>query len=209
MLKKFACQLALLALLLAALACGSSAPNQPTATPAPTATPELKVELQVTNNTPKPLCYLFVAPADQEFDQEYLNGEQIAPGASFSVPGFKTGKYNVRIHGCDKHMVNALYGANMDQELMTWTIQEATLIVVNKTEAQFCELYVSPSSAPESAWGPNQLENDKFEPQTQYSFFLAKGKWDLRLVPCEKGLDPINEIGLKVEGEYTWEIPAK
>lgn len=201
----------LIALVLATLACGSSAtdPNQPTSTPKPTATPELSIDLKVINETQKPLCYLLVAPSDKEFDKEYLNGTKIEAGASHTVSGFTTGKYNVRIHDCDKNMVNALYDVTMDQELMTWTIKDATLEIVNKTEKQFCELYISPSSAPESAWGSNQLGTDKFEPMTKLSFFLAKGKWDIRLVPCDKNAEAIKEIGLKVEDTYTWEVPEE
>ncbi len=210
--KSFRFLVILAALILATLACGSSTttdPNAPTLTPRPTATPKLAIDLKVINETQKPLCYLFISPADKEFKKEYLDGTQIAPGDSYTAPGFDSGKYNVRIHDCEKNMVNALYDVSMDQELMTWTIKEATLEIANKTEKQFCELYISPSSAPETAWGPNQLGEEKFEAMTQLSFFLAKGKWDIRLVPCDKAIDPIKEIGLKVEGTYNWEIPEK
>lgn len=201
----------LIALVLATLACGSSTtdPNAPTSTPRPTATPKLEIDLKVINETSKPLCYLFVSKSDAEFKKEYLDGAQIAPGEDYTVKGFDSGEYNVRIHDCEKNMVNALYFVTMDQELMTWTIKEATLEIANKTDKQFCELYVSPSSAPETAWGPNQLGEEKFEPLTQLSFAVAKGKWDIRLVPCDKTLDPTKEIGLKVEGTYTWEVPEK
>ncbi len=115
----------LIALVLATLACGSSTtdPNAPTSTPRPSATPKLVIDLKVINETKTPLCYLLVAPADKEFDKEYLDGKKIEPGESYTIPGFDPGKYNVRIHDCEKHMVNALYDVAMDQELMTWTIQ--------------------------------------------------------------------------------------
>jgi hypothetical protein len=204
--KTFRFLVILVALVLATLACGSSTTVNPNM---PTSTPELSIDLKVINETQKPLCYLLVAPADKEFDKEYLNGTKIEAGASHTVSGFKSGKYNVRIHDCEKNMVNALYDVTMDQELMTWTIKDATLEIVNKTEKQFCELYISPSSAPESAWGSNQLGTDKFEPMTKLSFFLAKGKWDIHLVPCDKNAEAIKEIGLKVEDTYTWEVPQE
>lgn len=215
--------IALFALLAATLACGTGSTDantpadapkstdapKPTEMPEPTEAPKMEIELKVINETQVPLCYLFVAPDDKEFRLEYLDGKEIAPGESFSVPGFEPGKYNVRIHDCEKNMVNALYGANMDQELMTWTIKEATLEIANKSSQEFCELYISPSSAPESAWGPNQLGDKKFEMQTQLSYFLAKGKWDIRAVPCDKSVDPIKEIGFKVEDTSTWTISDK
>jgi len=40
-------------------------------------------------------------------------------------------------------------------------------------------------------------------------FSLAKGKWDIRLVPCDESVDSITEIGLKVEDELTYTISNK
>lgn len=198
-------------LALIAIACGGSAsdPNAPTSTPRPTATPKISVSLKVINETQNSLCYLLVAPSDQEFDKEYLDGTEIAPGESQTVGGFDTGEYNVKVHDCDKNMVNALYYVDMDQEEMTWTIQEATLEIVNESSYSVCELYISPSSAPESAWGPSQLDKEAgevFEPGMYIDFALAKGKWDVRIVPCDETLETITEIGLKVEEQLTYTI---
>lgn len=198
--------LALATIILATLACGSSDPNAPTAAPRPTSTPKMEIELKVVNQTETSLCYLLVAPSEEEFTKEYLNGDQIAPGESYSVTGFDPGKYNVKVHDCDKHMVNALYDTEMNQELMTWTIIPATLKVVNESNSQFCELYVSPSSAPESAWGPNQLGEEVFEPGMYIDFSLAKGKWDVRAVPCDETAEPVTKIGLKVEDTLSWTL---
>lgn len=199
-------------LALAAMACSSSSssdPNAPTSTPRPTATPKISVELEVFNKTDTPLCYLLVSPSDEEFDKEYLNGVEIAPGESYTVGGFDAGEYNVKVHNCDKNMVNALYYVSMDQEHMTWTIRDATLKVVNESSLAMCEVYLSPSSAPESAWGPNQMGDDVFEPGMYVDFFVAQGKWDVRVVPCAKDVESIKEIGLKVEGEFTYTISDK
>ncbi len=196
----------LLVLLIASLACGNSDPNAPTRTPAPTATPKLEIRLEVANETQKPICYLFVAPAGKEFKKDYLDGKEIAPGESHTFEGFEPGQYNVRAHYCDKNMVNALYDVAMDQELMTWTIKEATLIVANTSANEICEIYVSPSSAPESEWGPNQLGDDKLQPDQQVTFSIAKGKWDVRVVPCDSSIDPIKKVGLNVEDSLTWTI---
>ena len=202
-------------LALAAIACGASVPddpNAPTAPPPATATPKISVRLEVINETSGPLCYLLVAPSDEEFNNEYLNGETIESGESHTFAGFDTGEYNVKVHDCNKNMVNALYYVDMDQEEMTWTIQEATLEVVNESSSSICELYISPSSAPESAWGPSQLNADAgeiFEPGMYIEFALAKGKWDLRLVSCDENIETITEIGLKVEGELTYTISDK
>jgi hypothetical protein len=196
----------LLVLLAVSLACGNSDPNAPTSTPAPTATPKLQISLQVVNETQKSICYLFVVTAGKEFNKEYLDGKEIAPGESYTIDGFDAGKYNVRAHYCDKNMVNALYDVPMDQELMTWTIKEATLIVANTSAQEICEMYLSPSSAPESEWGPNQLGSEKLHPDQQVTFYIAKGKWDVRAVPCDATVDPIKEIGLNVEDSLTWTI---
>jgi len=196
-------------LALVAIACGGSAadPNAPTRTPRPTATPKISVSLKVVNETQKPLCYLLVAPSDEEFKKEYLDGVEIAPGESHTVSGFDAGEYNVKVHSCEKNMVNALYYVDMDQENMTWTIREATLKVVNESSQQICELYISPSSAPEEAWGPSQLsEGEMLEPNMYASFFIAQGKWDVRVVPCGENAKAFSEIGLKVEGELTYTI---
>ena len=195
-----------------ALACGSSAPNDPNAptrTPRPTAIPKNEVELEIFNETQNSLCYLLVAQSDEEFDKEYLNGVEIAPGESYTVGGFDTGEYNVKVHNCDKNMVNALYYVDMDQEHMTWTIREATLKVVNESSQAMCEIYISPSSAPEAAWGPNQIEETIFDPGIYVDFYIAQGKWDIRVVPCEGNVEAIKEIGLKVEGEFTYTILDK
>jgi hypothetical protein len=198
-----------------ALACGSSTPTDPdapTRTPRPTATPKIEVELEVFNETQNPLCYLLVAPSDEEFDKEYLNGVEIAPGESYTVGGFDAGEYNVKVHNCDKNMVNALYYVDMDQEHMTWTIKEATLIVENSSSQPMCEMYVSPSSAPEAAWGPSQLDKDAGEvldPGMYISFSIAKGKWDIRVVPCDESVKTLTEIGLEVEGEFTYTLSDK
>lgn len=207
MYKKFSILLALTTLILASLACGSpSDPSAPTSTPRPTATPKMEIELKVINNTQLSLCYLLISPSDEDFNKEYLDGDEIAPGDTYSVHGFEVGEYNVKVHDCDKNMVNALYYVTMDQELMTWTIEEATLEIINESNQQFCELYISPSSAPESAWGPNQLGEDVLEPGMYASFMVAKGKWDVRAVPCDETIDPITEIGLKIEDTMTWTI---
>lgn len=202
-------------LALMAIACGSStpvAPDAPTRTPRPTATPKIEVELEVINETQKSLCYLLVAPSDKEFDKEYLNGVEIAPGESHTVSGLDTGEYNVKVHDCDKNMVNALYYVDMDQEHMTWTIKEATLTIENDSSQSMCEMYVSPSSAPESAWGPNQLDpnaGEVLEPGMYISFSIAKGKWDIRAVPCDESVEKLTEIGLKVEGDFSYTISDK
>ena len=199
---------------LVAIACSSSTPDPdaPPPTPRPTDVPKINVSLKVINETQSSICYLLVAPSDEEFKKEYLNGEQIAPGESHTFSGFEVGEYNVKVHNCDKNMVNALYYVDMDQEEMTWTIQEATLKVVNESSQPICEIYVSPSSAPESAWGPSQLNQEAgevFESGMYIDFSLAKGKWDIRLVPCDESADSITEIGLKVEGELTYTISDK
>lgn len=202
----------IIVLALAAMACSSSSssdPNAPTSTPRPTATPKIEVELEVFNETQNSLCYLLVAPSDEEFDKEYLNGVEIAPGESYTVGGFDTGEYNVKVHNCDKNMVNALYYVDMEQEHMTWTIREATLKIVNESSQAMCEVYISPSSAPETAWGPNQMGEDVFEPGMYVDFFIAQGKWDVRVVPCDESVESIKEIGLKVEGEFTYTISDK
>ena len=197
---------------LVAIACGGSAPadpNAPTRTPRPTATPKIEVELEVINETQNSLCYLLVAPSDKDFDKEYLEGIEIVPGEAYTVSGFDAGEYNVKVHNCDKNMVNALYYVKMDQEHMTWTIREATLKIVNESSQDMCEIYISPSSAPESAWGPNQIEETVFEPGMYVDFFIAQGKWDVRVVPCDENVEAIKEIGLKVEGEFTYTISDK
>lgn len=195
-------------LMLASLAC-RAATDIPS-TPEKTATPTISVSLEVFNETQKPLCYLLISPSDDEFSKEYLDGLEIAPGKSHKVNGFEVGEYNVKIHDCDKKMVNALYYVKMDKEKMTWTIREATLKVVNESSQPMCELYISPSSAPEAAWGPNQLgEGETFEPDMYASFSIAQGKWDIRVVPCDKSADAIKEIGLKVEGEFTYTLSDK
>jgi hypothetical protein len=198
-----------------AIACGSSAPadpNAPTRTPRPTATPKIEVELEVINETQNSLCYLLVAPSDEEFDKEYLDGVEIVPGESHTISGFNTGEYNVKVHDCDGNMVNALYYVDMEQEHMTWTIREATLTIENGSSQSMCELYISPSSAPESAWGPSQLDPDTdevLESGMYVSFFIAQGKWDIRVVPCDENVEALTEIGLKVEGEFTYTISDK
>lgn len=198
-------------LTLATIACGGSAsdPNAPTRTPRPTATPKIEVELEIFNETQTSLCYLLVAPSDEEFDKEYLDGVEIAPGESYTIGGFDTGEYNVKVHNCDKNMVNALYYVDMDQEHMTWTIREATLKVVNESSQAMCEIYISPSSAPEAAWGPNQIEETIFDPGMYVDFYIAQGKWDIRVVPCDENVEAIKEIGLKVEGEFTYTLSDK
>ncbi len=200
--------------LLVSIACSSSTPDPdaPTSTPRPTDVPKVNVSLKVINETQSSLCYLLVAPSDEEFKKEYLNGETIDPGESHTFSGFEVGEYNVKVHNCDKNMVNALYYVDMDQELMTWTIVDATLQIVNESSQSMCEIYVSPSSAPESAWGPSQLDREAGEVLEQgmyVDFSLAKGKWDIRLVPCDESVDSITEIGLKVEGELTYTITDK
>jgi hypothetical protein len=199
-------------LAIVAIACGSSAPdepNAPTSTPRPTEAPKINVELEVFNETEASLCYLLVAPSDEEFNKEYLDGVEIAPGESYTVGGFDVGEYNVKVHNCDKNLVNALYYVDMDKEHMTWTIRDATLKVVNESSQTMCELYVSPSSAPEAAWGPNQIEGTNFETGMYVDFFIAQGKWDIRVVPCDESVDSITEIGLKVDGEFTYTISDK
>ncbi len=200
--------------LFVSIACSSSTPDPdaPTSTPRPTDVPKVNVSLKVINETQSSLCYLLVAPSDEEFKKEYLNGETIDPGESHTFSGFEVGEYNVKVHNCDKNMVNALYYVDMDQELMTWTIVDATLQIVNESSQSMCEIYVSPSSAPESAWGPSQLDREDGEVLEQgmyIDFSLAKGKWDIRLVPCDESVDSITEIGLKVEGELTYTITDK
>ncbi len=200
--------------LLVSIACSSSTPDPdaPTSTPRPTDVPKVNVSLKVINETQSSLCYLLVAPSDEEFKKEYLNGETIDPGESHTFSGFEVGEYNVKVHNCDKNMVNALYYVDMDQELMTWTIVDATLQIINESSQPMCEIYVSPSSAPESAWGPSQLDREAGEVLEQgmyVDFSLAKGKWDIRLVPCDESVDSITEIGLKVEGELTYTITDK
>ena len=199
-------------LALVVIACGGSAPadpNAPTRTPRPTVAPKIEVELEVINETQNSLCYLLVAPSDKDFDKEYLDGIELAPGESYTISGFDAGEYNVKVHNCDKNMVNALYYVDMDQEHMTWTIRDATLKVVNDSSLDMCELYISPSSAPESAWGPNQIEETVFEPGMYVDFFIAQGKWDIRVVPCDEKVEAVKEIGLKVEGEFTYTISDK
>ncbi|HKJ39010.1 MAG TPA: hypothetical protein VJ972_09555 [Anaerolineales bacterium] len=196
-------------LAIVAIACGSRTPaerNALTSTPRPTAVPKVSVDLEVFNETEASLCYLLVAPSDEEFNKEYLDGVEIAPGESYTVSGFDTGEYNVKVHNCDKNLVNALYYVDMDQEHMTWTIRDATLKVVNESSQIMCELYVSPSSAPEAAWGPNQIEGTNFETDMYVDFYIAQGKWDIRMVPCDESVDSITEIGLKVENELTYTI---
>jgi hypothetical protein len=196
---------------LVSLACASStpAPQAPTELPVSSATPELSISLQVFNETQNSLCYLLVAPSDEVFDKEYLDGVEIGPGESYTVSGFQMGEYNVKVHDCEGHMVNSLYYVDMEQELMTWTIREAVLKIENTSSYPICELYLSPSSAPEAAWGVNQTEGTPFEPDTYYDFFIAQGKWDIRLVPCDENVETITEIGLKVEGEFTYTISDK
>lgn len=196
---------------LVAIACSSSTPDPdaPPPTPRPTEVPKINVSLQVVNETQASLCYLFVVPSDEEFDKEYLNGEDIAPGESHTFSGFEAGEYNVKVHNCDKNMVNALYYVDMDQEEMTWTIKDASLEIINESAQPMCEIYISPSSAPESAWGPSQLDKEAGEVLEQgmyIDFSLAKGKWDIRLVPCDESVESITEIGLKVEDELTYTI---
>ena len=164
------------------------------------------------NKTSVPLCYLLIAPSDEEFTTEYLDGLTIEPGASHTFAGFETGEYNVKVHDCNKNMVNALYYVDMEQEEMTWTIKEASLEIVNESSQSICEMYVSPSSAPESAWGPSQLNKDAgevLEPGMFVNFTVAKGKWDIRIVPCDEGAEPITEIGLVVEEAFTYTISDK
>jgi hypothetical protein len=198
-----------------AIACGSSTPadpDAPTRTPRPTATPKIEVELEVINETQKSLCYLLVAPSDEEFEKEYLDGTEVAPGASYTVSGFDVGEYNVKVHDCDKNMVNALYYVDMEKEHMTWTIREATLTITNESSQSMCEMYISPSSAPESAWGPSQLDPDAgevLESGMYVSFFIAQGKWDVRVVPCDESVEALTEIGLEVEGEFEYTISDK
>lgn len=206
MFKKLRLFIPLLVLLAASLACGDTDPNAPTRTPAPTSTPKLEIKLEIVNETQKPICYLFVVAAGKDFNKEYLDGKEIAPGESYTIDGFDAGNYNVRAHYCDKNMVNALYDVAMDQELMTWTIKEAELIVANKSAHEMCEVYVSPSSAPEAEWGPNQMGEEKLQPEQQVTFSIAKGKWDVRVVPCDSTVDPIKEIGLNVEDSLIWTI---
>ena len=199
---------------LVAIACSSSTPDPdaPPPTPRPTDIPKINVSLKVINETQSSLCYLFVASSDEEFKEEYLSGEDIAPGESHTFSGFEVGEYNVKVHNCDKNMVNALYYVDMDQEEMTWTIQDATLKIVNESSQSMCEIYISPSSAPESAWGPSQLDKEAgevFEQDMYIDFSLAKGKWDIRLVPCDESVESITEIGLKVEDELTYTISNK
>lgn len=213
--------LAIVVLVLAALACGGE--TEPTATPLPpptevpptepppTAVPEVLVNLEIVNDTDLDLCYLYIVPNDQEdFGDDQLSDDQmIGANSSYTITNIPTGVYKVSIHDCEGNLVNALYGATMDVQEMTWTIRKATLTVANESTFEICEIYVSPNSAPESAWGPDQLGDQTLSPGQTITFTLAEGKWDVRAVPCDAGVEGVTELGIKVEGEMTWTLSDK
>ena len=75
--------------------------------------------------------------------------------------------------------------------------------------ASRARVVLHPLSTEVPAWGPNQIEGTNFETGMYVDFFIAQGKWDIRVVPCDKSVAAVKEIGLKVDGEFTYTISDK
>lgn len=166
--------------------------------------------LEVINNLTFDLCYLYLAESSAgDFgDNQLESGTTIPAGTSFTLTDIPFGEYNIQVNDCNSSMVNALYGVNFDQDLF-WELKEATLTVINSSSFNICELYISPNSAPETEWGPNQIEGDPLNTGEQVTFTLAEGKWDTRAVPCDASVEGVTQLGLDVAGEYEWTLSDK
>lgn len=81
---------------------------------------------------------------------------------------------------------------------------QATLTVINNTQAPVCEIYVTPAGSEEEA--VNQLEEDaSLEAGADFVLLLEAGRYDLQAVDCDG--QAVSEIGNSLlQGEMNWPL---
>jgi hypothetical protein len=163
--------------------------------------------LEVVNNSNVELCSLYVDLASADPGDDQLDADQTIPaGTTFTLTDLPYGTYNVEVWDCPTaHLYAGEYDAAIDTATVTWTLESASLEVINDSSNSICELYIISSSA--SFWGYNRLDaGQTLAPGSTLNYFLAEGAWDLRAVACDASIGETTNIGSTIEGDMTWTL---
>jgi serine/threonine-protein kinase len=163
-------------------------------------------ELEVINNSDQTLCGLFIT-ASEEAGSWGPNQLQTELGAddTYTITGIPPARYNVRVDDCNDRLYHAIYRASIEGS-KSWTVNAASVTVINETPQPICEVYIAPAAAAE--WGSNVLtDGERIEPGSEVRYPIAEAEWDLRAVPCD--VEAAREVTLQnanISGQQVWRL---
>ncbi len=210
----------LAALALAALACGVPGvpevpdvpqiledPVQPEPTPEPAKPAEGpapatgSASIEIFNNSPYVICYVFISPTSSDsWGNDQLGEEEVIDiGQSRVFSGLAPDFYDLQTQDCDGTMISLNTQVDMtaagsytldvtgaDPGTVPPELGGVAVTVINDSSVEVCFVYISPTTS--DTWGNDQLGETQTIPVGTFVTLggYAPGRYDLRAEGCDQ-----------------------
>lgn len=178
-----------------------------TATPASAGPDSTDFVIELDNQSPYDVCYVYVSPSDSnDWGNDWLGTEEvIGPGQrrSFEVPA---GIYDCIARTCDGATLATAWDVAADHTLLIGGGDLVPLRVTNSLDVKVCYVHVSPVTSDD--WGLDMLGSVEALPAGETRIlFVSPGTYDMLAQDCEMN-DLDDRYGIAIEEESTWEISS-
>jgi len=114
------------------------------------------MSLEIINNSGRDIYFVYISSTDAEdWGEDWLNGEVIPDGASYTITGIPIGVYDLQVEDKNNEIIENVWEAEISEDT-SWTVTGgASLEVLNNSEDIIAALYVSPSDSDD--WGEDRL----------------------------------------------------
>jgi len=167
--------------------------------------PQTGVTVSIENHTHRDICYVYIAPAEQEtWGAEWLGADTvIAPGETRNFDALP-GTHDVLVADCAEAVVDAAWEISSDVVLQPGATGSLGVQISNETNRDICYIYISPSSAEE--WGEDWLTNmETLFADRIRTFFVEPGTYDLTAQDCD-GEEIASQFEVVLQEDWAWTI---
>jgi hypothetical protein len=143
-----------------------------------------RFEVTITNASPMPICYVYLAPAIDEFwGENWLSeGTQIAPGASQGFR-FEGESHDLLVANCEGYTLATSWDLR-DAEITVGAPDTIPFTLENRDAGEICYVYIAPPAA--DSWGKDYLGSAETLPEGDVRvLFVRPGQYDIALENCD------------------------
>jgi len=172
------------------------------------------VSVTIMNGSPLDIGYVYLTPNhSDQWGDNMLEGNDIAPGKRFALIGIGQGIYDVRAEDPNHNVLGTWFDAQFYEAYgpKAWMVvgggDTASLTIVNSSSADIG--YVTLASSYSDQWGDNLLADHVIAPGESFALTdIPFGTYDMRAeTPDHGGIDARFEQTL--DGPRTWEVARR
>jgi hypothetical protein len=148
-----------------------------------------KVQLQVKNNLPQNVCYLYIsAVTDTNWGNDVL-GERTLISGEVDTYEMDAGSWDIKAEDCSHTELYSVRGfaisSNTTLNIGTAnaSMRTVNLQVVNGSASTVCYLYIS--AADQQSWGADVLEERVLTAGETDMYEISVGTWDFKAEDCD------------------------